>query len=497
MNEGPVAALPAGQPRAALVEEVAHALAGVPRDAAAVVACSAGPDSTALAFLVAEARDDLLLTLVYVAHGLRSGEEEAAERRLVAQHAAWLGAGWQSERVTVPRGSGGPEAAARTARYRALHAVTAGIGAEVLLLGHTAEDQAETLVLRLARGTGVDGLAGMRRLEAGRCRPLLRLRRADVRAFVAGEGIPTAHDVTNDDPGVRRTIVRHEVLPQLARVGADPVGALTRLAVQADRDAAALAAAARAAVPLHTFGPVTLLQRPALRRAHPALARRRIRDALAHHLEVPASADTVERVLACVPGDRVSLPGALRLEITRAVLALAPVDTPSPPSRLIAVPGHTAWPEAGVVLEVRTPASEGSTRTVQDQLALGLPEPWTPRPVARERLAVPTGAHRDRLELQLPAMSEGLALRTMRPGDRVRTTVGSRRVAAVLRDAHLPRVLRARWPVLVATDPDGAQRVVWVPGFTVDAELAARGRSDPHLALAVVGVAAPPQATGE
>lgn len=497
MNTGPVAALPAGQPRAALVEEVARALVGVPRDAAAVVGCSAGPDSTALAFLVAEARPDLVLTLVYVAHGLRSAEEEAGERRLVAQHAAWIGARWQAERVTVPPGAGGPEAAARTARYRALDGVAAGIGAEVLLLGHTADDQAETLLLRLARGTGVDGLAGMRRLEAGRCRPLLRLRRDDVHAFVAGEGLPTAHDVTNDDPGVRRTIVRHEVLPQLARVGADPVGALTRLAVQADRDALALAIAARAAVPLHTFGPVVLLQRPALRRAHPALARRRVRDALAHHLDVPPTAATVERVLACEPGDRVSLPGAIRLEVTRAVLAVAPVAVPSPPARLIAVPGRTAWPEAGIVLEVRTPASEGRGRAAQDQLALGLPEPWTPRAVAPERLAVPTGARRDRMELQLPAVSEGLSLRPMRPGDRVATTLGSRRVAAVLRDARLPRVLRARWPVLVANHPGGDQRVVWVPGFAVDAQLAALGRRDPQLALAVVGDAAPQEATGE
>ena len=497
MRTGPVAALPAGQPRAVLVTEVARALAELPREATVVVGCSGGPDSTALAFLAAEARPDLALTLVYVAHGLRPPEVEARERRLVAQHAAWLGAGWQAERVSVPSASGGPEAAAREVRYRALERVAAAVGAEVLLLGHTADDQAETLLLRLARGTGIDGLTGMHRLRAGRCRPLLRLRRSDVHGFVAGEGLPTLHDTTNDDPGIRRAVVRHEILPALARVGPDPVGALTRLAAQAGRDADALAAAARAAVPLHTFGPVVLVQRPALRRAHPALGVRRVRDALTRCTGVAPSADTVGRVLGQEPGSRLTLPGAIRSEVTRAVFAFAPADPNEPSPRLIAVPGATPWPEAGVVLEARTPASEGRSPGHQEQLALGLPEPWTPRPVAPERLALPTGAKRDRLTLLLPALSEALSLRPVAPGDRVRTTLGTRRVSAVLRDAHLPRVLRARWPVLVATDPSGTQRVVWVPGFAVDAQLAAMGRRDPQLALAVVRAEPPRSAPGE
>ena len=490
MTAAVVAALPAGQSRSALIEEVAHALAHVPADAAVVVGCSGGPDSTALAFLTAEARPDLVLTLVYVAHGLRDIEVEAAERRLVAQHAAWLGARWQAERVTVPAGAGGPEAAARAARYATLERVAADNDAEVLLLGHTAEDQAETLLLRMARGTGLDGLAGMSHHAAGRCRPLLRLRRDDVRAFVAGEGLPTVHDASNDDPAVRRSVVRHRILPALAEVGPDPVGALCRLAAQAARDTDALAVVARQAVALTTFGAVVLLQRPALRRAHPALARRRVRDALAYHLEVPPTANTVERVLAAGPGSRLTLPGAVHLEVSSAVLAFAPVEVPDTPARLIAVPGRTAWPEAGVALEVRTPASEGRARSSQEQLALGLPEPWTPLPVAAERLAVPTGARRDRVQLHLPAISDALALRPVAPGDRIRTSGGRRRVVAVLRDAHLPRALRDRWPVLVATDPTGAQRVVWVPGFAVDAELAAQGAADPQLALAVVAAAA-------
>ncbi|MFO7779828.1 MAG: tRNA lysidine(34) synthetase TilS [Nitriliruptoraceae bacterium] len=478
---GPVAALPAGQPRAALVAEVAHTLAQLPEGAAVVVACSGGPDSTALAFLVAEAREDLRLTLVHVAHGLRDSEVEDAERRLVAQHGSWLGVASRSERVRVPSRSGGPEAAARTVRYAALEAVADALGATAILLGHTADDQAETVLLRTARGTGNDGLAGMRPRQGRLLRPLLRLRRCDVHAFVTAEGVPTAHDASNDDPAVRRSVVRHHVLPALAHVAPDPVGALTRLAVLAHDDAEALDAAARPAVPMTTLGAVTVLQRPALRRAHRALARRRIRDALAPHLDHPPAADTVARVLAAEPGTRCTLPGAVQLEVTRAVLVFAPVVAPVPPGRDLAAPGRTAWPELDAALETRTADSDPDHPTGDDQLPLGLPRVWAPDPVAFERLLVPTGGRRDRVQIALPRLPQGLRARPPQHGDRIRTVAGTRRVAAVLRDAHLPRTLRARWPVVVSAD-----RVVWVPGFAVDGELADLGRRDPKLAIALV-----------
>lgn len=481
MTTGPVAALPAGQPRAALVAEVARALDHLPEGAPIVVACSGGPDSTALAFLVAEARDDLRLTLVHVAHGLRDTEVEDAERRLVRQHASWLGVACRSETVQVPAHAGGPEAAARTVRYAALHAVADTVGAAALLVGHTADDQAETVLLRAARGTGNDGLGGMRPRHGRLVRPLLRLRRADVHAFVAAEGLPTAHDASNDDPAVRRSLVRHQVLPALARVAPDPVGALTRLAVLAHDDADALDAAAPPAVPMATLGAITVLQRPALRRAHRALARRRVRDALAPHLDHPPSAHTVARVLAAEPGTRATLPGAVHLEVTRAVLVFAPVTAPVPAAQALALPGSTAWPELGAALEARTADSDPHHRSHDDQLPLGIPTVWAPEPIASERLLVPTGGRRDRVQIALPAVPGGLQVRPPQPGDRIRTVAGTRRVAAVLRDAHLPRTLRARWPVVVTGDA-----VVWVPGFAVDAELAGRGRWDPRLAIALV-----------
>ncbi|MFP4310957.1 MAG: tRNA lysidine(34) synthetase TilS, partial [Nitriliruptoraceae bacterium] len=354
----PVAALPPGRSRAALVTEVATQLAGLPAEAAVVVGCSGGPDSTALAFLAAEARPDLRLTLVHVAHGLRSAEVEDAEARLVAQHARWLGAASRSDRVQVPPGAGGPEAAARAVRHAALADAADRLGAEAILLGHTADDQAETVLLRAARGTGIDGLGAMAPRDGRRYRPLLRLRRGDVHAFVAGEGLPVATDETNRDPAVRRSVVRHQVLPALHRVAPDPVGAVTRLAALAADDADALARVARDAVPVHLLGQLVIVQRPALRRAHRALARRVVRAALDPFVPQAPAADTVARVLAAVPGDRLTLPGGVDLEVTRGALTFAATRPSAVPLRVLTLPGSTRWPELDAELLARVPSEQ-------------------------------------------------------------------------------------------------------------------------------------------
>ncbi|HEY8338814.1 MAG TPA: tRNA lysidine(34) synthetase TilS, partial [Egibacteraceae bacterium] len=248
-----IGALPAGLGREELVAAVAAALdASVGHGATAVVALSGGPDSSALAHLVAEARPDLRLVVGHVRHGLR---DDAADAGAAAAHAAALGLAYHERRVSVRRQGEGLEAAARRARYRALVGIAAEVGADAVLVGHTADDQAETLLLNLARGSGVRGLAGMaplrRERRGGRSvqvvRPLLRLRRRDVRAFVAGEGLAVVSDPTNADRDQRRARARYDVLPALTGLTGgpgDPVGALTRLADLARDDADALDALA-------------------------------------------------------------------------------------------------------------------------------------------------------------------------------------------------------------------------------------------------------------
>jgi tRNA(Ile)-lysidine synthase len=136
--------------------------------------------------------------------------------------------------------AGGPEAAARDARYAALDAAAQALDA-VLLLAHTLDDQAETVLLGLGRGSGARSLAGMRTVDGHRRRPLLGVRRAQTRQACADLGLPVWDDPHNLDPAFRRVRVRHEALPLLEDVlGGGVAAALARTAGQLTDDADAL-----------------------------------------------------------------------------------------------------------------------------------------------------------------------------------------------------------------------------------------------------------------
>jgi tRNA(Ile)-lysidine synthase len=178
-------------------------------------AVSGGADSSALLVLAVAA--GCRVEAVHVDHGLRPGGGPEAAR--VAGLAARLGARFRSESVHVAPG-GNLEARARHARYAAL---PAGV-----LTGHTADDQAETVLVNLLRGAALDGLGGMR---AGPSRPLLALRRAETRALCEHLGLDVLDDPTNRDSRHLRNRVRHELLPLLADLsGRDPVPLLCRQA---------------------------------------------------------------------------------------------------------------------------------------------------------------------------------------------------------------------------------------------------------------------------
>ncbi|MEX0836599.1 MAG: tRNA lysidine(34) synthetase TilS, partial [Nitriliruptor sp.] len=323
--------LPPGRGRGALIDAVAAELAHLPRGAAVVVALSGGPYSTALAYLATEARPDLIVTLVHVRHGLRDDTEDVV---VVERHAAYLGLALEITAVAVARSGRGLEAAARDARYAALRRVASDRGAEAILVGHTADDQAETVVLRIARGTGVGGLAAMRPRSADLVRPLLRLRRADLRRFVALEGLPVASDPTNDDARLRRVLVRSQVLPLLGEVGPDPVGALGRLAALAAEDDDALGALADAAFGEVAVrcGDVLAVRDEQLERLPAAVQRRLWRRVFADLGQaLPPPAAVIADLLALRAGRRLQV-GALEVSAGGGWRAVAPRRSiPSPP----------------------------------------------------------------------------------------------------------------------------------------------------------------------
>ena len=181
-------------------------------------AVSGGPDSTALLVLAVEA--GLVATAWHVDHGLRSGS--SAEGAMVTRLAAGLGAKARCMEATVDDGPN-LEARARDARRAVL---PPGV-----LTGHTADDQAETVLVNLLRGAGVPGAAGIGSPER---RPLLALRRRETRALCEDLGIQPLADPMNDDPRFVRNRIRHEVLPLLADVsGRDPIPLLARHAMRA------------------------------------------------------------------------------------------------------------------------------------------------------------------------------------------------------------------------------------------------------------------------
>jgi tRNA(Ile)-lysidine synthase len=212
---------------------VRRVLAPLDRGSTVLVACSGGADSTALAAaaVVEGHAAGLRVIGVTVDHGLQPGSAEVAER-VVARLVALGVDETTTARVTVAPGSGlGPEAAAREARYAVLEQVAEHHGAALVLLGHTLDDQAETVLLGLARGSGGRSLAGMRPAFGDFARPLLGVRRADTVTACQVEGLAVWEDPHNDDLGYTRVRVRRRVLPVLEdELGPGVTEALARTA---------------------------------------------------------------------------------------------------------------------------------------------------------------------------------------------------------------------------------------------------------------------------
>jgi len=220
---------------------------GLPRTPAApgsplvLVAVSGGADSMALAIATAFEAPKLGLRVgaVTIDHGLQEGS--AARAQLVADRLRQLGLD-PVEAIPVRVGhQGGPENAARDARYAALDEAAERHQALAVLLGHTRDDQAETVLLGLARGSGARSLAGMPAQKGRYHRPLLELDRAATRQACTAQSIPVWDDPHNSDPAYTRSRVRHEVLPVLEKhLGAGVVEALARTARLFRDDADAL-----------------------------------------------------------------------------------------------------------------------------------------------------------------------------------------------------------------------------------------------------------------
>ncbi len=465
---------PGGLSRGHLLEAVTDAIGLIGHGAGVLLAVSGGPDSTSLAHLVTEARPDLRAAIGHVRHGLRPDRGDA---EVAAAHAAALGLRYHERAVKVEPEGEGTEAAARDARYAALARIARSEGLEFVLIGHTADDRAETVLLNIARGTGIRGLGGMsavRSLGEGLqvVRPLLRLRRDDVRAFVEGEGLDAVSDPTNHDPEQRRRRARDELMPALARLSGgpgDPVGVLARLADLASDDAQALddLAIRHAREAVVRWGPGRAVPMATLTELPPALSSRVVRLLLA---EVRGgarglSADAVAEVLALEPGQGVDVAGGCWVTAGGGWVAAVPSGLPPLADQAVEVPCELKIAPLDITLSADRPWGGGGEHSGQTLIDLGElaiprladaveqapphgPLPPRTRPSARSWVVVPAG------------VDEGMRVRGRRPGDRIRLRRGQRKVQDVLVDVGLPRALRDLVPILV----DAGDEPLWIPG---------------------------------
>jgi tRNA(Ile)-lysidine synthase len=381
-----------------------------------LVAVSGGVDS--LALLVAAAGVAGGRTgVASLDHGLRPAA--AAEVERVRELARSLGLPFHTESLHLRPGPG-VEARARTARYAALERMARDHGYAAIATAHTADDQAETLLMRLARGSALRGAAGIRTDAPRLLRPLLGVRRAETEAFVAAAGLVPARDPTNADPRLFRTRIRHHVLPALREAaGPSVVERLARFARSAAEDEALLSG--QAAQALERVREGTGLDAVAVRALPWPIRARALRswlEALGH----PVSDGLLRDVAGAIDrGSRTGLPG-------RAVLS-----------------AEGSW----VRVLPRTPGAETPAARELDD---GVPVEFGPfRVWLGPGPGIPAGAG-----------ARPLVVRARRPGDRVGPEGGpSRRVQDVLVDASIPVESRAAWPLVA----DARGRVLWVVGL--------------------------------
>jgi len=424
-------------------------------DTRVIAAVSGGSDSVALLLLLHDlhARGALVLDAVaHLHHGIRSADADADEEfcRALAER---LDVPFASARVDVPAAARlerrSIEVAARHARRRFLEQMRCVRAADCIATGHTQDDQAETVLLRMVRGAGLRGLGGIAPSRGGFVRPLLTCSRAELRAELTRRNQPWREDHTNADLSNPRNRLRHDVLPALARDFNPAVrAALARLADHARVDDDALTREA-AAIALGTLrfdnSHTARLDARQLATIDAALRRRVVQQAL-ETLGGRASFGAID--VAAIEDVLAGLRRAADLSGIRAehsgdsvvLISKGSVRIPSPPFRFtLPVPGSVQAADAGWVLQAEGPRLR--------QTAVGV------------------AAAPDSVEIEAAGLGTSLIVRSREPGDRMRPLgLGSyKKLQDVFVDRKIGRSERDRIPLV--TDERG--RIVWLAGHVL------------------------------
>ena len=433
-------------------------LQDVPPGAHLLVAVSGGADSVVLLHLLRFAGEELgvTVTAAHFDHAMRP--DSAADAAWVAGLCAAWGVPLVGGRADRPPRS---EAEARDARYAFLEAARARVGADWIATAHHADDQAETVLFRVLRGTGVAGLAGIAPVDETRrlLRPLLSSRRAELRRHARQHRLRWREDSTNASADPARNRIRLELLPRIERTLAPgAAAALARLAELAREDEAAwerVMASEIAGLAREEEGALVLV-RERLSGYDSAVAARLLRSLL-RRLGVVPDRDGTRSALGFIrtaPSGRVlALPGGVTIATEFGEARIARASPPPLPDAPLAIRGERG---------------SGSCR-------IGGRE----RRVAWRPAGEGGGDGGCTAAFAVGADDFPLLLRGRLPGDRVRTPAGTRTLKRLFADRRVPRGDRARVAVLA----DARGRVLWVPGLARGAPPPAPG--EPGLTLEI------------
>ncbi len=474
--------------RAHVEREVARAAethALWPAGVTLVAAVSGGADSLCLLGTLLALRErghPLAPTAIVVAHldhGLR-GEAGAADARFVAELAGQLGLRSVSERADVPalarQTRRSLEDAARRARYAFLRRVAAEVGAARICTGHTRDDQAETLLLHLVRGSGLAGLAGMAPLSGDIARPLLMVTREQTEAYCAAHGWAPRADLSNADTRFLRNRVRHELLPVLERFNPNLRETLARNAALIAADERYLEQQTEiawgASVRIASWETVEL-DRAALRAQPPALRHRVFRRA-ASHLVGPESGlearhiELLDGLLARgTTGSALHLPDGLRASLGYDTLTFARNAQPRSEGGLLSEGDDAQERVLPVPGAVELPGTGWRVRAWYLDRPAGLERERAELLAPFERIGVnaEVGRAEQRVYVDANAAGEPLRVRTWRPGDRFRPLgmAHEKKLQDFFADAKAPRAVRHRLPLIF-----GPRHLVWVAGQRID-----------------------------
>ena len=422
-----------------------------------LIAVSGGPDSTALLSLLHKLRSSwcLSLTAVHCNYGLRGAESDDDQAFVESLCQQWE-IPLHVRRIEMRKHRASLQASARDLRYTVMTEIAETCGADRIAVGHTADDQAETVLLWMLRGAGLTGLSGMPACRNHLIiRPLYETRRRDILVYLHEEGVSFRQDSSNAKSLYLRNRVRHEVMPALQRVVPSTVEVLCRLADICREDDRYL----EEQTALQCEG--WIRQRPGrgwsidrsfLQRL-PRAAQRRIVRNLGKQSDPqhrPPSIRTVERVLQIVAGKAVAsdIAGPLgRITVDQECVQFSPLDQ-QPPSRnrpgqampvVLTIPGEVLWEETGQRIH--------TCRMTRDSI----------RRLAWDRNTIVVDAGR---------ISEPLAVRAWEPGDRFYPSGmkgRSKKLQDFYTDLKVSGEDRRRIPVIVA--PEG---IVWVAGYRQD-----------------------------